>query len=165
MVIVQNALRNKQRKKYMAKKTKQIEGTPMESLQGPRYDVSKMKAVRLVTLPTWKWEDGQTKYFRIESAIREGRAIDKKAAKEADVKVSGKEQKMAPARIMQVTDLQTGTRCEMVVGEVLESNLVENYKDDSYVSKCFQVTRSKVEGKRYKNYSLIEIDPAGAVID
>ena len=153
----------------MAKKNYELKDNAAVSVvRGTRIDITKIGVTRLVTLPTWKWADGETKYFRCESEIREGRSIDSKTLRDSGevIKPSKKDEpKMAPARIMQVTDLQSGTRCEMVVGAVLESNLIETYEKGTYVGKCFQVTRSKVEGKRYKNYSLIEIDISSAELD
>lgn len=107
----------------------------------------KFDVVKNVTLPLLKQADDTTVYIQIDSAIYKGK----------EIKGTGEKAKMEPADLMEVTDLETGEQCEMIANAVLKGNLEESYENESYVGKQFAVTRMKVEGKRYKNYSIKEI--------
>lgn len=117
---------------------------------------SKYTITALVTLPLWKWLDGVEKAFRVESAIVLGKAVKDRGPAGADKGAKGAVE-MEPAHVMNVIDLDTGELKQVITGTVLMGNLQENYPDDSYVGKCFISTQSKIEGKRYKAYSLAEI--------
>ena len=120
-------------------------------------DLSKIRILKTITVPLWKWADNEEKVFRIEEPIRIGKAM--KATADKDGK-PGKE--MEPAHVVRVTRLDVGMECEIIVGAVLMGNLEENYPNQSYVGKCFISQQTKAEGKRYRNYSLAEVDIAGA---
>lgn len=111
------------------------------------FDFSKIKVVRQVTLPLWKWEDNEKKYFRVDAAIRIGKPV----------KATEGQKQMEPAHIATVTNLATMVQCEIIVGAVLHSELDENYPDDSYVGKSFSAEKSKITGKRYAGYAIAEI--------
>lgn len=114
---------------------------------------------KLVTLPLWKWQDGVAKFFKITSPIVLGKAVDDKRAKKDEGDESAPAGvKMAPAHICNVVNLETAEVCQIIVGSVLKGNLEESYPNASYVGKCFMSTQSKIEGKRYKGYSLAEIE-------
>ena len=106
------------------------------------------KTKRNVTFTLLKKTDGVPVYIRAESTVYTGKVVEGKPGKES----------MAPARIMQVTNLETGEAQEMIVNKVLESAFVENYPDGSYVGKCFEIIQSNIPGKRYKGYKLTEIE-------
>lgn len=108
------------------------------------------KVVKNVTLPLLKQSDDTTVYVRIDSAIFKGK----------EIKGTGEAAKMEPADLMNVTELESGEQMQMIANAVLKGNLEEEYPEEGYVGKCFAVTRMKVEGKRYKNYSIQEIEVA-----
>jgi hypothetical protein len=111
------------------------------------FDRSKFKIVRQVTLPLWKWNDDETKYFRIDGEIRIGKPV----------KATEGQKQMEPAHIASVTNLETNVACEVIVGAVLHSELAENYPNNGYVGKSFAATKTKITGKRYAGYSISEI--------
>lgn len=106
------------------------------------------KIKRNVTFTLLKKTDGVPVYIRAESTVYTGKVVEGKPGKES----------MAPARIMQVINLETGEAQEMIVNKVLESAFTENYPDGSYVGKCFEIIQSNIPGKRYKGYKLTEIE-------
>lgn len=117
------------------------------------------KIKKRVTLPLWKWTDGVEKFFTITGAIHTGRAVSDKREADADGKKPGKSAiVMEPANIATVIDLTTKQECEIIVGAVLKSTLEENYPNETYVGKSFSSIQSKVEGKRYRQYTLTEIE-------
>lgn len=61
--------------------------------------------------------------------------------------------------IMRITDLETGEECDMIVPTLLVSELNENYPDNGYVGKKFEVSVSAdpKEGKLYKTVQLWEL--------
>jgi len=122
---------------------------------------TKYTVTKLVTLPLWKWQDGVEKAFRIETPIVLGKAVKDRGPAGADKGTKGAVE-MEPAHVCNVIDLETGELKQIITGTVLMGNLQENYPDGAYVGKCFISTQSKIEGKRYKAYSLAEIaDPQG----
>lgn len=69
----------------------------------------------------------------------------------------GKNSDMAPPILMDVIELQTGAVSVMIVPAVLESELKDNYPENSYVNKCFRVQKIKLEGKKYSGWKIQEI--------
>ena len=99
-----------------------------------------------ITANVWKWEIGVEKLFRVESAIRIGRA-----PKPGSTIVKA-------AELLDVIDLKTGKKEVLITGTVIRDNLIETYPNDGYVGKCFRAVQGPVkEGKKYKTYDLEEI--------
>lgn len=116
-----------------------------------KFDPSKYKRVKAITLPLLKQKDDVTCYIKIISEISVGKEVKQKKG----------ETVMAPAQIMRVINLETGEEMEMIANAVLKSTFEENYPDKKYVNKCFAVTRhSKAQGKNYNTYSVEEIAAA-----
>lgn len=115
---------------------------------------SGFKMVRQVTAAVWKWNDNSPRYVRFETAIAQGKA-------QIRAKKTGTDstEPMKVAHIAQVTNLLDNKRYTLVIGEVLRGDLMENYKDDSYVGKCFAIEKNDIPGKRYKGYTVQEIAP------
>lgn len=110
------------------------------------------KVKKIVTVPLWKWVDGEAKFFTILEPIRLSTAKQKAGGK------GDKEKDMEPAHVALVRDLATGNEQTLIFGAVLLSNLDESYPDKGYVGKSFQVIQSKIEGKRYRGYAISEIE-------
>jgi hypothetical protein len=107
---------------------------------------------RNVTQEVWKWEEGKSKLFRVDGPIRIGRAPKPGATI------------TKAAELIDCTDLTTGRTEVLVAGKVVRDNLVENYDNDSYVGKFFRAVQGPIkEGKKYKTYTLEEIDWTGEV--
>ncbi len=121
---------------------------------------SKYTVLSLVTLPLWKWQDGTEKAFKILTPIVLGKVVKDRGAA-GETAGADKAKAMEPAHVCNVVNLETGEQCQIITGSVLMGNLKEAYPDDSYVGRCFISTQTKIEGKRYKGYSLAEIaDPS-----
>jgi hypothetical protein len=106
------------------------------------------RLARAVTLSSWKWIDGVAKYFHVEAAIHAGR--------ESATKKKGKQ--MGKANVMTVTNLEDGMQYQLVLGQIIFESLLERYPSDGYVGKSFMAVRRDVPGKRYKNYSVMELE-------
>ena len=74
------------------------------------------------------------------------------------------DQNKEPATLLEVTDLSTGEIAQIVTNEVLKSTLRDEYPQDTYVGKCFSITKKGREaGKQYNKFSIEEIeDPSTA---
>lgn len=107
----------------------------------------KFDVVKNVTLPLLKQQDDTTVYIQITGEIFTGK----------EMKGSGDKQKMEPADLMNIVDLETGEEMQMIANAVLKSTLEEEYPEAAYVGKQFAITRNSVEGKRYKTYKVQEI--------
>lgn len=103
---------------------------------------------RRVTLPLSKWIVGQAKYVRFEGKIFKGK----------EIKGTKGGVKMEPADLANVIDLATGEMVQIICGTVLQGNLTEAYPDHSYVGRCYEIVQHSVANKRYKDYSITEID-------
>jgi len=103
--------------------------------------------VKQVTLPILKKVDDVTAYVAITGKIFTGKQVSGKDA-----------EKMEPAQLANVVNLETGEECQIICNSVLKSTLEENYENASYVGKAFAITQYKVAGKRYKNYKISEIE-------
>lgn len=112
------------------------------------FNPADLATVKLVTIPLLKKEDNTPIYVVITGAIFKGK--DMPAAE-------GKAQ-MEPAHIARVIDLSTGEVMETICNSVMKSSLEEEYPNEGYINKAFKIVQVKVEGKRYKNYSIAEIE-------
>lgn len=63
-----------------------------------------------------------------------------------------------PATLMNVINLSTGEQALIVVPTVLASILREEFEGDSYVGKMFRIVLRKVEGKKYHQVELDELE-------
>jgi hypothetical protein len=111
--------------------------------------MSRVKVVKSVTLPILKQADGVPYYVRVTGAIFLGKQL----------KGEGEEAKQEPAHLMNITNLETGEDMQMIANTVMKSSLEEEYPENGYVGKCFQIERKAAgAGKRYKAYSIQEIE-------
>lgn len=103
-----------------------------------------------VTLPLFKWSPGVSKFLTIMGPVFQGKAI-----KEAGT-AKGKE----PAFLCNVTDLETGELGQIIVATVLKSIFHEEYPEDAYVGKSFEIKQRKIPGKDYNGFDVTEIEIA-----
>ena len=102
--------------------------------------------MKSIVVPVYSFKNRTSGFFLTQSAIRMKKSEDEE----------GKE-KVTP--LMRIVDLETGEECDMIVPTLLMSELQENYPEDSYAGKKFEVavSASPKEGKRYKSVQLWEI--------
>jgi hypothetical protein len=115
------------------------------------------KPLRLLTRPVLKFSDGTTHHVKIEGAMFIGKNI------KARTPAPGEKEK-EPATILNVIDLENGGEAQMIVNAVVKSVLTESYPGDTYVGKCFSITKlARAAGKAYNPFNIVEIeDPAPA---
>lgn len=117
----------------------------------------KFKTVRNVTLPVLKVEIEKPVYITVKDEMRLGSA--QKPGRE-DGKGGEKKQKMEPATVCTVVDLETGEVKTLIVSAVVKGIFTDEYPNGGYVGKSFcLVKHAKKEGKNYFNFSVDEIDP------
>jgi len=80
----------------------------------------------------------------IESAMRQGEAMEKSKIKELPI-------------LMDVVDLKTGEAMLMICPTVFRQELSKAYPDHIYVGKAFQVRKIKTEDKAYSLWGITEI--------
>jgi len=110
------------------------------------------KIARRVTLPLSKWKNESPKYLRIECEIFQGKEI-------SAPKKEGEATK-EPAWLFNATDLQTGEMIQVIAAKVLKSTLAEEYPDNGYVGKMFELTQHRDTAKNYNTFSITEIEAA-----
>lgn len=107
------------------------------------------KVKRLVTVPTLTLKSGTVYYLKFLTPI----AVSKVVNKDKDGKVQ------EPAHIAQVVQLDSGEARTLIVNAVLASIMVEEFPNDSYVDKGFQIEpTTPKEGKRYKGFTVAELE-------
>ena len=145
----------------MAKNDKQAAATETTETAAPfKFDPTAVKVVKVVTLPLLKMADGETVYIVPLASIYKGKEL-----KGANTDASGK--KMEPADLLNVYDLVGDRPAQLIVNAVLKSTLEEEYPKQTYVRRAFRIVRSAKANKRYKTYSIDEIElpaPMKAVI-
>jgi hypothetical protein len=109
--------------------------------------------VKQVTRNVFPQRDGQTLFVKITGAVYQGKALE-----------NGKSE-MAPAELAEVINLESGILGLIIVNKVLHGQLDDLYPDAAYVGKSFAVTMSPVEGKRYKAFTLYELDDSPAAAE
>lgn len=102
--------------------------------------------LKAVVVPSYSFKKRTSGFFKVTAPIKIKMHTDEKG-----------EEKSTP--ILRIIDLETGEDCDMIVPTLLVSELTENYPDDGYVDKKFEVSVSAdpKEGKRYKTVQLWEL--------
>jgi hypothetical protein len=108
--------------------------------------------IKKVTLPLSKWVVDQEKLLTITSEIFTGKEIKG-------------DKKMEPAELFNAIDLETGEEVQVIVGAVLKGILNDEYPNNGYVGKSFAIIQHNAQGKKYKTYSVLEIDVKTINID
>lgn len=110
----------------------------------------KYTRVRALVLPTLKLVEEQPAHVTITGPMTVSTA-SQRPDKDGKVK--------EPATVCPVTDLDTGEITQIICGAVLKGILNEQYPDDAYVGKSFEIVKhAKAQGKRYNTYSVFEIN-------
>lgn len=111
-----------------------------------------VKKVRNLTLDILKFVEQEPRYVKITGAVFLG-----KEQKDKDP-----EKKKAPAHLAHCINLEDGTECQIIVAAVVLSVLTDDYPNDSYVGKCFEIVKkNRVQGKAYFPYGVTEIEDPG----
>jgi len=111
-----------------------------------KFDPSKVKVVKRVTMPTLKLLPDVPAYVKITDKIFEGKDNKKK-----------KDDNKKPPMVFNVINLETGEHMQMVAGAVVQSEIAENYENHSYVGKCFMIVKGKKKGTGERGYFTYEI--------
>lgn len=110
------------------------------------------KRKKLLTRPVFKWVVGQTLHCLIESAMHVGKEIKSRTA---DPEAKKKE----PATLCNVINLATGEPGQIIANAIIKSTLDEEYPGNTYVGKCFSITKqARQEGKQYDKFAIEEIE-------
>lgn len=106
------------------------------------------KRVKQVTYATFKVRAEEPRFFKFLGPIHVGNASTKAGSDGTPMK---------PANVALVTDMQSGEQGQIVVPAVLERILLDSYPGESYVGKCFEITKHQpAEGKRYSTFDVFE---------
>lgn len=120
------------------------------------------KVVKHVTLPTLKLVEGAPVYVKITSPMHLGKGQEAK---------DGQEAKQPPV-IVDILQLVLNEKkdglllgdepMQLVLGTVVQSELQDEYQEDTYVNKCFMIEKGKKKdkpgGRGYFTYSISEIE-------
>lgn len=118
----------------------------------PTKTASPFKRKRAITLPTFKFEQDKPLYCKILTPMHEGRVRLARGQTELDPDKK-------PPTLATVVNLESGELGQIILAEVLKTELSEAYPNNSYVGKGFEITKQKrKEGKRYDPYALAEIE-------
>ena len=114
------------------------------------------KRKKLLTRPVFKWVVGATLHCLIETPMHIGKEIKSRTANADD-------KKKEPATLCDVINLATGEPGQIIANAIIKSTLDENYPDNSYVGKCFSITKqARQEGKQYDKFAIEEIENPNA---
>lgn len=118
----------------------------------------KTYARKLVTLPHKKFADGVAMLVKPLAPMYKGQAqLDRKSGKPLLDEEGNPKQ---PVDMMKCEDLATGQPHTIIVGAVLKERLEEAYPGAAYVGKLFEFTQHKIEGKRWRDYAISELESA-----
>lgn len=110
------------------------------------------KRVKNLTLDILKFIENEPRAVKITGAIHLGKpqkAEEGKAAKD-------------PAHLAPCINLEDGSECQIIVAAVVLSVLNDEYPNQAYVGKCFEIVKkAKQPGKQYFPYGVEEIEDPG----
>lgn len=112
------------------------------------------KRVKNLTLDILKFVEQEPRHVKITAPMHVG--------KEQKAGDDGK--KREPAILASCINLEDGTECQIIVSAVVRSTLNDEYPNDSYVGKCFEIVKkTRVAGKQYFPYGVVEIEDPSSV--
>lgn len=107
------------------------------------------KRVKNLTLDILKFVELEPRHIKITGPIHIG--------KEQKADEAGK--KREPAHLAPCINLDDGSECQIIVAAVVLSVLNDEYPSESYVGKCFAITKkNRIPGKQYFPYGVEEIE-------
>lgn len=113
---------------------------------------------KLVTLPHRKFQDNVPMRVELLCPLYKGQQeLDRKTGKP---KLDEEGQPKKPVDLVKCKSLDDGVQHTIICGAVLAERLREEYPNDSYVGKAFEFTQHKIEGKRWKDYAISELEAA-----
>lgn len=131
--------------------TEVAEQTPFEQDTAAKTEkVLSFKVIKNVTLPLLKLDVETPIFVRITGEIFKGKKITGKTTEENS--------KQAP-ELMHVFNLESEQPMQMIVNQVLSTELKEQYPESGYVGKCFQFVKHAMQGgKNYATFDIAEIE-------
>ena len=117
-------------------------GAPVHTPESKPHSNLKFTRTRTIAMPLFKLVADVPRFFLADGAMFIGKQIDDK--KEA-------------ATLMAVTDLETGEQGQIIIGQVLKELLIEQYPENGYVGKHFELCLRKRADKKYNTYDLFEV--------
>lgn len=117
------------------------------------------EVVKHVTLPLIKF-GADPLFLRFDGKIHKAKETGKgRSAKNED----GTTKVMEPPMLAEVTDMVTKRKGQIIVNEVLKSELNDGYPNESYVGRIFRVAKLPIQGgKRYATFELTEVKAKGS---
>lgn len=122
-----------------------------------KFDPSKAKVLKLLTLPLIKLRAGLTIYIKALEPMFVAKA-NKKEEKGDD----GEPRK--PPTLMHVLDLESGELAQIIPGTILADIFNDDYPNQTYVGRGFKIVVGEQKsvqgggGKRYNQYTVAEIE-------
>lgn len=105
-----------------------------------------------VTKPLFSLKHQPTLAVKITAAIME-----------TDISFSEVQNTTQKPRVVECINLETGEEGMLIASAVVESSLMRNYADGSYVGKCFLFQAGTIkEGKKYRTVQVYEIEEPAA---
>lgn len=118
-------------------------GTPAR----PKFEVKKK-----LTLPTFKFVVDSPFYALFLGPIHRGTQRGK-----PKLRADGTPEE--PPMLAHVVNMETGEHGQIMVAEIIKTEITENFPKDGYVGHGFAITKQKrKEGKRYDPYNIDEVD-------
>lgn len=113
----------------------------------------KFKVKNVVAAPKFDLPLDRPYYIKFVGAVH---LVDKPEVLDAKTGAVKEPASQYPAAL--VVNLETGETGELGLTAVLFSSLEQKYGANGFEGLCFEVVKSKVEGKRYFSYSCNEIE-------
>lgn len=112
-------------------------------------ELPQFKIKRAITLPLLKFAIDVPVYVKITEPMFVGK----------EIKGTGEKAKMEPATLANCINLETGEQCQIIIATVLKSIITEEFENESYVGKGFQIIKgAKASGKAYNPYTVAELE-------
>ena len=115
-------------------------------------DAPKFRRKKILTLSTFKFEVDKPRYLLVLDKMHIGRKRGKPR-----LRPDGTEEE--PPTLTHVIDMETGEHGQIMVAEIIKTELTETYPNDGYVGLAFAITKQRrKEGKRYDPFNIEELD-------
>jgi hypothetical protein len=116
---------------------------PLDAENATQPEFKRAKAITAQSLSVAKMVAGDSIFVRMEEKILTKPDRDKKGNQKLDPDT----EEPINLHIARVTNLHTGELCELVLGHIVMRSLADNYPDDTYVGKKFEMLKGEKKGR------------------
>jgi hypothetical protein len=127
-----------------------------EEKPAPSTPAISFKRKKSITLSTLKFEVDKPLYVLLAGKLHEGK---QRISRSGVVKLDSSGNPRKPPTLVEVIDMTTGEVAQIIAATIINTEISENYPNESYIGLGFSIMKQKrKEGREYDPYEIAEVD-------